>query len=102
MAAANSPLWRRVFDDVERRVGGPLTAATSSPDFQSAALKLGRAKRAVVKPVQSVAGFGLHLIGLPSHSTVRDLRRELSEVQREVSALRRAQVQEKRDQQGPE
>jgi hypothetical protein len=102
VAATDSPLWRRAFNDVERRVGRPLASATSSPEFQSATLKLRRARRAVAKPVHSVAGFGLHLAGLPSNSEVRELRRELSEVQREISAMRRGQVQAERDQQGSE
>jgi DNA transposition AAA+ family ATPase len=100
--AADSPLWRRVFDDVERRVGRPLAAATSSSDFHEAALKLRRLRRAVVRPVHSAAGLGLHLVGLPSHSEVRELRRELSEVQREMSAMRRERIQAERDQQGSE
>jgi hypothetical protein len=102
VAATDSPLWRRAFDDVERRVGRPLASATSSSEFQAATLKLRRARRAVVKPVQSVAGFGLHLVGLPSNSEVRELRRELSAAQREISAMRRDQVQAERDQQASE
>lgn len=97
MAGPESPLWKRVFDDVERRVGGPLAAATSSTEFQSAAMKLRKARSAVVAPIRSVAGFGLHAVGLPSHQEVRQLRRELNEVQREMLAIRREEVQAERD-----
>ena len=93
---ADSPLWRRVFDDVERRVGGPLSSVTSSADFQAAALRVRGARRAVVKPVQAVASFGLHLVGLPSNSEVSQLRRELHLVQRELSAVRREQLEPQR------
>lgn len=102
MAGKDSPLWRKVFDDVERRVGGPLESVTGSPDFHVAALRLGRAKRAVVAPVQSVVGFGLHLVGLPSHAEVRTLRRDLTDVQRELSAMRRAQLEAEREVQARE
>lgn len=101
MPAEPSPLWRRVFDDVERRVGQPLTSLTSSADFQAATMKVGRARRTIVKPVQALASFGLHLAGLPSNSEVRELRRELNEVQRELSALQRGRAQAERDLQGP-
>ena len=102
MASAGSPLWRRVFNDVERLVGRPLTSVTSSEEFHSAALKLRTARRAVSVPVQAVAGLGLHLAGLPSPNEVRELRRQLGDVQREVSALRRDQVQAERDQDAAE
>ncbi len=102
MAASKSPLWKRVFDDVERRVGGPLASVTSSTEFQSTAMKVRRVRRAVVSPVQAVAGFGLHLVGLPSNSEVRDLRRELHDVQREMLAIRREEAQTERDAEEPE
>lgn len=96
MSPTDTPLWRRAFDGVERRVGKPLTSATSSTDFQATVVKLGRLRNTVVKPVHSVADRGLHLIGLPSNTEVRELRRELQEVQREMSALRRERAQAQR------
>lgn len=102
MAPANSPLWRRVFDGVERRVGSPLTSVTSSTELHAAALRIRRAGEAVSRPVQGIAGFGLHLAGLPSPAEVRELRRQLAEVQREVSAIRREQVQHEREQRSEE
>ena len=91
--AADSPLWRRAFDDVERRVGGPLAAVTGSAEFRSAAIRLRETKNVVARPVQAVASFGLHLAGLPSNREVRELRRELHEVQRELSAIQREKLQ---------
>lgn len=96
MTHADTPLWRRAFDGVERRVGKPLASTTSSADFQSTVLRLGRLRKSIVKPVHAVADRGLHLIGLPSNSEVRELRRELNEVQREMSALRRQELHAKR------
>ncbi len=102
MPPANSPLWRRAFDDVERRVGKPLASVTSSTEFHSTAQRIRRAGGLVTRPVQSVAGFGLHLVGLPSPSEVRELRTQLAEVQRELSAIRREQVQTKRERRSKE
>lgn len=102
MAPRDSPLWRRAFDDVERRVGQPLASATSSSEFQAAVLRARRLRKAAAKPVHSVAGMALHLVGLPSNTEVRHLRRELNEVQREMSALRRDRAQAEREDQATE
>ena len=101
-ASGKSPLWRRVFDDVERAIGRPLTAVTSSTELHAAALRVRRAGGVVSRPVQSIAGLGLHVAGLPSPAEVRELRRQLAEVQREVSAIRREQVQSEREQRSDE
>ena len=39
-------------------------------------------------PVDRLASWGLHLVGLPSHADMLALRRQLNEVQREVATLR--------------
>ena len=95
--AAESPLWRKAFDGVERRIGAPLENATSSADFQVFSLKVGRVRKAVIAPVEVVVGFGLHLVGIPSHAEVRVLRRDLIKVQRELLAMRREQAVTERE-----
>jgi hypothetical protein len=90
VAPANPPAWRRAFDGVERRVSPRLAATTSSPDFQVLAQTLRRATRLLSAPVGSVTAWGLHLAGLPTHGDVRQLRRQLGEVQRDMLALRRS------------
>ena len=90
MAPADSPTWRRLFDGVERRVSPRLAATTSSPDFQVLAQTLRRATRLVSGPVGSATAWGLHVAGLPTHGDVRQLRRQLGEVQRDMLALRRS------------
>jgi hypothetical protein len=93
MARADSPAWRQAFDSVERRVSPPLVSTTSSADFQATVLFLRRARRAVERPVEDLASWGLHLVGLPSRADMRDLKRQLGDVQREMLALRRDLVQ---------
>jgi hypothetical protein len=102
VAGADTPLWRKAFDGVENRIGRPLESATGSSQFHTAILTLRGVKRAVIGPVQSVVGFGLHLAGLPSHKDVRELSRTVCEVEREVLALRRDIVQAERDRREPE
>jgi hypothetical protein len=89
VAATESPAWRRAFDGLERRISPPLASATSSTELQVATQLLRRAKGAVLRPVDGVVSWGLHLAGLPSYADVRSLKRQLTEVQREVLALRR-------------
>jgi len=88
--AANPPAWRRAFDGVERRLSPRLAATTSSPDFQVLAQTLRRATRLVAGPVGNATAWGLHVAGLPTHGDVRQLRRQLGEVQRDMLALRRS------------
>jgi hypothetical protein len=89
MARADSPAWRRAFDGVEKRVSPPLVSTTSSADFQATVLFLRRAKRAIERPIEDAASWGLHLVGLPSRADMRDLKKQLGDVQREMLALRR-------------
>jgi hypothetical protein len=100
LAREPSPLWRRAFDVVERRVSPRIAAATSSPDFQVATQLLRRATRVVTAPVGGLTAKALHVVGLPTHGDVRQLTRQLGEVQREVLALRRSQQSGERG--GPE
>ena len=89
MPPSGSPAWRRAFDGVEKRIAPPLTAVTSSPDLQVVIQKLSAARRTVGAPVGDAASWGLHLVGLPSRQDVRDLRRQLGDVQRDLLSLRR-------------
>ncbi len=93
MATSRSPLWKQVFDDVERRVGRPLAAVTSSAEFQATAMRLLRTQRSIVAPVQATVNFGLHLVGLPSNAEVRKLRRDLTAVQRDVLTIQRTEAE---------
>ena len=89
MASTGSPAWRRAFDTVERRLSPPLASATSSTELQVASQMLRRATGAVARPVDGIVSWGLHLAGLPSYADIRSLKRQLTDVQREVLALRR-------------
>jgi len=88
MASPAPPAWRRAFDLVERRVSPALNAATRSPEVQVAVQFVELTRRSVAGGVRGAASWGLHLGGLPSHSDVLDLRRQLGEVQRELLAIR--------------
>ena len=80
---------RGILDRVERMVGVPLAAVTNSPQFAVALVLIQRADRAVRRPIGTLTARGLHLMNAPSHDDVRDLKRELAEVHREIASLRR-------------
>jgi hypothetical protein len=66
-----------------------LESATNSPDVQVAIVTAGRLRRTVTSPVDRLASWGLHLVGLPSHADVLALGRQLNELHREISTLHR-------------
>ena len=70
-------------------VGVPLAAVTNSPQFAVALVLIQRADRAIRRPIDTLTARGLHLMNAPSHDDVRDLKRELAEVHRELASLKR-------------
>ena len=99
MSPRASPGWRKAFDGVERLLGEPLESATNSPDVQSALVTAGQLRRVVTSPVGRLVSWGVHLVGLPSHADILDLRRQLNEVQREVATLHRELANTQRERQ---
>lgn len=99
---ADSPTWRQAFNSVERRVSPPITSVTSSPDFQFVAQRVDHARRALIRPIGTLASWGLHLAGLPSQADVRGLKRQVGELQREVLSLRRDLLESERDSRDPQ
>ena len=80
---------RGILDRAERMVGVPLAAVTNSPQFAVALVLIQRADRAIRRPIDTLTARGLHLMNAPSHDDVRDLKRELAEVHRELASLKR-------------
>jgi hypothetical protein len=63
--------------------------ATNSTDFQRAAVAVRSLQRTVLGPVDRLVSWGLHQAGLPSHADMRAMRRQIGDLQRDLSALRR-------------
>jgi hypothetical protein len=93
-------MWRKAFDGVERRVGPPLTSVTSSPDLLSTLQHLLSLRRKVSVVADVVTSQVLHVVGLPSHADLRALERHLTDLEREVVALRRNVLGAERDRNG--
>jgi polyhydroxyalkanoate synthesis regulator phasin len=81
------PLWRRAFDEVDRRVSGPVEAGAHSDlfgDLVAVQWKLARrAQREVEKRTRRV----LHAVNLPTATDVRLLSEQLAALQRQLRDL---------------
>jgi CRISPR/Cas system Type II protein with McrA/HNH and RuvC-like nuclease domain len=84
---AGKPVWRQVFDAVDRRVAGPVEGAARSDAFGDA-LALGlRLQRRVQRGVERRSRRLLHLANLPTATDVRRLSEQVSALRREVREL---------------
>jgi CRISPR/Cas system Type II protein with McrA/HNH and RuvC-like nuclease domain len=86
---AGKPLWRQVFDAVDRRVAGPVEGAARSDAFgDSLALAL-RLQRRVQRGLERRSRRLMHLANLPTATDVRRLSEQVSALRREVRDLER-------------
>ena len=84
---SGKPLWRKAFDEVDRRVSGPVEAGAHSDlfnDLVTVQIKLARrAQREVEKRTRRV----LHAVNLPTATDVRLLSEQVASVQRQLREL---------------
>jgi hypothetical protein len=81
------PLWRLVFDGVERGVAAPLeTVVRSEPFFDALAIST-RARRAAAGHLERLSRRGLHALNLPAGSDIRRLNDQLARVDRRIVAM---------------
>jgi polyhydroxyalkanoate synthesis regulator phasin len=84
---AGEPLWRQVFDAVDRRIAGPVESAARSDAFgDSLALAL-RVQRRVQRGIERRSRRLLHLANLPTATDVRRLSEQVAALRREVRDL---------------
>jgi hypothetical protein len=86
-----APVWRGVFDRVERAVGAPLEQAVASSHFGTAVSLWVNANRTVDRAVRQridaqLAGV-LHLLNIPTRGDVQRLSRQMATLTAEVRAL---------------
>jgi polyhydroxyalkanoate synthesis regulator phasin len=84
---AGKPLWRRAFDDVDRRIAGPVEAAARSDAFGDALTLALRAQRRVQRLLEKRTRRALHLVNLPTATDVRRLQEQVAALRREVRQL---------------
>jgi hypothetical protein len=78
------PLWRRLFDAVDRRVAGPVEAGARSDAFGDLVTVSWRLTRRLQREAERRTRRLLHLMNLPTASDVRRLSEQVSALQRQL------------------
>jgi hypothetical protein len=84
---------RKVFDEAERAVGGPIEHAINTPTGGSMLLAAARVTHLGLRPLRAVRSTVVHLAELPTHRDVELLSAKIGRLQRSVDELTQ-QVQE--------
>jgi len=84
---ADKPLWRKAFDEVDRRVSGPVEAGAHSDLFGDLVTLNVRLARRAQREVERRSRRLLHLANLPTATDVRRLSEQVASLQREVREL---------------
>lgn len=84
---AGKPLWRQVFDSVDRRVARPVEAGARSDAFGDAVTVAWRLRRRVERDVERRTGQVLHLLNLPAATDVRRLSQQVAALRRELREM---------------
>jgi len=84
---ADKPLWRRAFDGVDRRIAGPIEAATRSDAFGDALTVAWRLQRRAQREAEKRTRRVLHLVNLPTATDVWRLSEQVAALRREVREL---------------
>jgi hypothetical protein len=84
---ADKPLWRKAFDEVDRRVAGPVEAGAHSDLFGDLVALNWRLARRAQREVERRTRRLLHAVNLPTATDVRRLSEQVAAVQRELREL---------------
>ena len=92
---AAKPLWRQLFDAVDRRVAGPVEAGARSDAFADLVAVSWRLGRRVQRELERRSRGMLHLLNLPTATDVRRLSEQLAALQREVREVQDRELEER-------
>lgn len=85
--APQPPLWRQVYDGIERQLSPAADSLVGSQAFGSV-LGLGmRSRRAVSEQIGRVTGGVLHLLNLPAATDVSRILREIGALNKQIRIL---------------
>jgi outer membrane murein-binding lipoprotein Lpp len=86
------PTWRRVFDNVERKIGEPLEDAAGSSTYVDVIVRGMKLQRAVGGAVGRVAGGAVNAVlrvaNLPTRNDIAKLSRQVTVLTGEVRQLK--------------
>jgi polyhydroxyalkanoate synthesis regulator phasin len=81
------PLWRQVFDAVDRRVAGPVEAGAHSDLFNDLVSLQWRLARRAQREAEKRTRRVLHAVNLPTATDVRRLSEQVASLQRQLREL---------------
>jgi polyhydroxyalkanoate synthesis regulator phasin len=81
------PLWRKAFDEVDRRVSGPVEAGAQSDLFNDLVTLQWKLARRAQREVERRSRRLLHAANLPTATDVRRLSEQVASLQRQVRDL---------------
>ena len=84
---ADKPLWRKAFDEVEKRAAGPVEAGAHSDVFGDLITLNVRLARRAQQEVERRTRRLLHMVNLPTATDVRRLSEQVAALQRDVREL---------------
>jgi hypothetical protein len=87
VASSNAPLWRQVFDAVDRRIAPPAEHAVQTHLFADAIALALHAQRRIQRETERHSRRVLHLINVPTATDVKRVADQLAALQRQIRAL---------------
>lgn len=81
------PLWRQVFDALDRRVSGPVEAGTKSDAFGDFVTVGWRISQRLRREAELRSGRVLHLLNLPAATDVRRLSEQVAALRRDLREM---------------
>jgi polyhydroxyalkanoate synthesis regulator phasin len=81
------PMWRKAFDEVDRRVSGPVEAGAQSDLFNDLVTLQWKLARRAQREVERRSRRLLHAVNLPTATDVRRLSEQVASLQRQVRDL---------------
>ncbi len=93
----SQPLWKRVFDAVERGAGPALTKTLSNQDVLEMMTLATAVRRRAEADLAEVARRGLHLFNLPAGTDISKVSHQVAGLEREIRQLNRRIEELQRD-----
>jgi len=81
------PLWRQLFDALDRGVAGPIEAGTRSDAFGDLVAVGWRLSRRMQREIELRSRRVLHVLNLPTASDVRRLSEQVAALRRELREM---------------
>ena len=80
-------MWRKAFDEVDKRVSGPVEAGAHSDLFSDLAALQWKLARRAQREVERRSRRVLHAVNLPTATDVRRLSEQVASLQRQLREL---------------